>query len=123
MARPHLLVLSAASALAACSSTSDTVRVEPTIVQVVVDGEVGSPEAPLDFSGETITRSISVQTLDKDGQPYPFDGDLTVRVRPGKLDQNSQAKLSPSTNRRWLGSTSRMACAARRWTVFNPSQL
>lgn len=89
MARPHLLVLSAASALAACSSTSDTVRVEPTIVQVVVDGEVGSPEAPLDFSGETITRSISVQTLDKDGQPYPFDGDLTVRVRPGKLDQEA----------------------------------
>lgn len=89
MALPRLQALVAASLLAACSTTSQSDRIEPTIVQVSVEGELGSPEAPLDFSGSTITRTISVQTLDKDGQPYPFDGDLTVRVRPGKLDQEA----------------------------------
>lgn len=80
--------------LPACSTSTTTVRVEPTTIEVTVDGELGTPDAPLPFSGETVTRTITVRTLDKNGDPYAFEGDLSVRVRPGKLDQAQWISIS-----------------------------
>ncbi len=97
---PILLASVAACALSGCSKTVTTERIEPTIIEVSVDGELGSPDAPLAFSGDTVSRTITVQTLDAAGQPYPFEGDLSVRVRPGKLDQ---AQWISVTGGQWTG--------------------
>lgn len=75
--------------LTACTSTGSFARIEPTSVQVEVQGELGSPEAPLEFPRLPISRTVSLQTLDRDGQPYDFNGDLSLRVRPGTLGQSS----------------------------------
>jgi len=80
--------------LCACSATATVDRIEPTSVQVAITGELGTQDAPLDFSGDPITRSITVQTLDRNGDPYAFNGDLTLRVRPGKLDQSQWIAVS-----------------------------
>ena len=73
--------------LAACTASSTTDRIEPTSIRVEVDGELGSPADPLPFSGESMSRTIRVETLDKDGEPWPLEGDLSLRIRTGKLDQ------------------------------------
>ncbi|MCB9778165.1 MAG: hypothetical protein H6742_06360 [Alphaproteobacteria bacterium] len=73
--------------LLGCTADPGRQRIEPTTIEVTVQGELGSPEEPLPFSPDTLTRTVEVQTLDIHGEPYPFDGDLVVRVRPGKLDQ------------------------------------
>lgn len=96
---PGLIGLSLLS-LGACTRTADIDRIEPTSIVATVEDDLGSPEAPLDFSGSPITRTISVQTLDKNGDPYPFNGDLTLRVRPGKLDQSQWVTLTEGV---WQG--------------------
>lgn len=77
-----------------CTSTSSTPRVEPTSIVVTLEGETASAESPLPFPRLATSQRISVQTFDKDGQPYPFDGDLTLRVRPGKLEQSQWITLA-----------------------------
>ncbi|RME27848.1 MAG: hypothetical protein D6798_03700, partial [Deltaproteobacteria bacterium] len=86
--------------LVGCARSVTTERVEPTTIVVSVEGELGTPDDPLPFSGDTVSRTITVQTLDASGQPYPFDGDLSLRVRPGKLDQ---AQWIPVTGGEWTG--------------------
>ena len=94
------LAIAVAPALSACARTAEQARIEPTAIQVTLLGETGAEEAPLAFSAETVSWTIQVQTLDKDGEPYPFEGDLSLRVRPGKLDQEQWISLSGGT---WEG--------------------
>ncbi|MCP4807276.1 MAG: hypothetical protein GY913_25875 [Proteobacteria bacterium] len=72
----------------ACGTKSTADRVEPTFIYVtVLADDLGSEESPLPFSSETAQLPVRVETLDSDAEPYPFTGDLSVNVRPGRLDQ------------------------------------
>jgi hypothetical protein len=69
----------------ACSESKVGPRIEPTFIEVTLDGETGSAEAPLAFSGEPATWTLTAQALDKNREPYALTGDLTAHVRPGRL--------------------------------------
>ena len=79
------IILSTAFALSCTTESYTPERVEPSFIQVTIEGELGSPEAPLDFTSEAITRTISIQTLDYNSDPYHMNGDLKLHVRPGKV--------------------------------------
>jgi hypothetical protein len=76
--------------LLACTGVERASRVEPTFLEVTLaDGvPTGSAESPLPFSSDEQPLSVTVRTLDVNGEPTPFDGDLTVKVRPGVLEQD-----------------------------------
>ena len=64
-----------------CTSAPKTEHPEPTFIYVEMEGDVGSAEEPLAFtpvsckeSEDISCISFSVQTLDKNGDPYPFNG-------------------------------------------------
>ncbi len=72
-----------------------TERVEPTFVYVtVLTEDLGSAESPLAFTTDVVPLRVRVETLDVDGDPYPFTGDLSVKVRPGILEQEKWISLS-----------------------------
>jgi hypothetical protein len=61
-------------------------RVEPSFIQVELDGfEAGTEESPRAFSTEALDVPVTVTTLDVHGDPYSFTGDLKPQVRPGVL--------------------------------------
>lgn len=81
--------------LLACAQTLPTDRVEPTFIYVtVLQDEVGSVEEPLAFSSETAALPVKVETLDVNGDPYPMNGDLVIKLRPGRLDQEEWVTVS-----------------------------
>lgn len=87
--------------LAACTTTgSGKDRIEPTFINVALEGDLGTAEAPLPFTVEPQTWVANVTTLDANGDPYPFDGDLKIRTRPGRLDMDSWVTL---TDGAWSG--------------------
>ena len=70
----------------ACTTTPEvTQTIEPSFIVVQVEGEQGSMDSPLPFSAEPISRNISIQTLDRNAEPYPFNGDLKIDIRTGRL--------------------------------------
>ncbi|MCB9609842.1 MAG: hypothetical protein H6716_24855 [Polyangiaceae bacterium] len=76
-------------ALMACTEAPLPERIEPTFLQVeLIEGETGTAEAPQPFSTEVQSRTMRVTALDVNGDPTSFDGDLTVRVRPGRLEMS-----------------------------------
>ncbi len=79
---------------------TDKLRVEPTFVTVTLSGDMGSQETPRLFTTEPQNWPVLVQTLDKDGDPYDFDGDLKIKVRPGDLDMDPWVTL---TDGEWSG--------------------
>ncbi|MDG1482224.1 MAG: hypothetical protein P8R54_21720 [Myxococcota bacterium] len=89
--------------LSACTEAVDAPRVEPSFIVVEMNGETGSAEDRLAFSAETVTRTVTVSTLDADASPYPYTGELTIRVRPGKLESGGTVTL---TNGEWTGDVS-----------------
>ncbi len=75
--------------LLACADYTLYQRAEPTFVRVdLTGGELGTEETPLPFSAEPQSRTLRVTTEDKDGDPYGFDGELTVNIRTGRLEQD-----------------------------------
>jgi len=100
---PALLPALAALLLAGCSPSSGQVRIEPTVIQVQLSGDPGTADAPLPFSSAPATWQIEVQTLDKNGDPYAFTGDLSLRVRPGSLDQGQWITVADG---HWQGDVS-----------------
>ncbi|MFZ5476928.1 MAG: hypothetical protein ACOZNI_09160 [Myxococcota bacterium] len=73
--------------LFACAGRDVPARVEPSFVEVELgDVETGTAEAPLPFSTEPVDVPVTVRTLDVNGEPWDFDGDLVVHVRPGRYD-------------------------------------
>lgn len=83
MHKAPLLIL-----LAACAAPDAPERVEPTFIEVSVDAPQGSVDEPVPFTAEVTQATITVRTLDINADPYPFDGDLKLRVRPGRMDQD-----------------------------------
>lgn len=81
--------------LLACADSASRDRIEPSFIELSL-GDVarGSEEAPLAFTSSTVSVPVSIRTLGVDQQPYPFDGQLTVNVRPGKLDSESRVTVS-----------------------------
>ena len=79
----------------ACTNDQVTLeRIEPSFIVVEVDGDVGSVENPLPFSTEPISRNISIKTLDKNADPYPFHGDLKLNIRTGRLASDMEPWIS-----------------------------
>lgn len=73
-----------ALALACTRTVSAPDRVEPTFLYVeLLEGQTGSAEAPLPFTTEAQTLRLRVSAQDLHGDPYPLNGDLTVKVLPG----------------------------------------
>ncbi len=63
---------------------------EPTFIRVeLTEEELGSQESPLPFSSEPQSRSVRVTTEDRNGDPYAFQGELTVNIRTGRLEQST----------------------------------
>ena len=86
---------------AGCTTTgTNKERIEPTFINVSLAGDLATPEAPLPFTVEPQAWTATVSTLDAEGDAYPFDGDLKVRIRPGRLDMDSWVTLTDGT---WTG--------------------
>lgn len=93
-------------ALFACQQTADRpARVEPSFIEVELGEGVAAstPEEPLAFSTTAVEVPVTVRTLDVNGDPSPFDGDLTVKVRPGKLEQDPFVRVEGGE---WTGTVS-----------------
>jgi len=86
--------------LFACSEISEQIRIEPTFIVVSTDAELGSAESPLPFSDDLITQTFTVSTLDLNADPYPFNGDLVAKVRPGNLEIEPWISVTDGT---WTG--------------------
>jgi hypothetical protein len=82
--------------LLACGTEASRERVEPSFIHVdLVDtAVVGTPEAPLPFSSEGHAFGVTITTLDVHGDRYPFDGQLTLDVRPGRLTDPARVSLA-----------------------------
>jgi hypothetical protein len=87
--------------LAACVTGPATERVEPSFIEVTLDlADPGTEAAPLPFSTVTASIPVSVRTLDVHGDAWPFTGDLTVKSRPGIVDQDPKVSVTDGT---WSG--------------------
>jgi len=80
--------------LACTSEVAQQEKLEPSFIIVEVDGDHGTPTEPLLFSPEVIERNISIQTLDRNADPYPFNGDLKVDLRTGRLASDMDPWIS-----------------------------
>lgn len=88
--------------LLACTTPSPAERVEPAFIEVSLDGfSPGSRDAPLPFTTGAFDVPVTVRTLDVKGDPYPFEGDLKPKVRPGVLDSEPWIGV---TGGEWSGS-------------------
>jgi hypothetical protein len=86
--------------LLACSSTTRT-RVEPSFVNVAItSGSLGTEASPLAFSPDPVSYGLTVTTSDVNGEDYAFNGDLNLRVRPGKFSEDPVITLVDGT---WSG--------------------
>lgn len=90
--------------LLACWSPTEHTRVEPSFIQVALDGfDPGTREAPRPFTAETTDVPVTVTTLDVTGAPYAFTGDLKPMVRPGVLESEPWISVDGGT---WSGTLS-----------------
>ncbi|MFN7142464.1 MAG: hypothetical protein ACK4YP_01710 [Myxococcota bacterium] len=81
--------------LLACSLPGPKERVEPAFIEVTLDGFApGTRDAPLPFTAEPLDVPVTVRTLDVNGAPYPFEGDLKPKVRPGILESEPWITVS-----------------------------
>ncbi len=73
--------------LAACTPQGTRERVEPAFIEVSLEGFApGSREEPLPFTTTPLDVPVTLRTLDVNGEPYAFAGDLKPKVRPGVLE-------------------------------------
>jgi hypothetical protein len=78
------------SLLAGCTSTTiNTLSDKMYFIEVSITDEMDATE-PQPFSAEPIQRSLAIRTLDGNGDPISFTGDLKVTVRPGHIESGVQ---------------------------------
>ena len=101
--RPHHSLLLGLAALTGCQTTFEGPSRNPAFIQVSLaeSQETGTAENPLPFSSESVEVSVIVETLDSEGEPWPFSGVLTAAVRPAKFEGNPWIEV---TDGRWEGS-------------------
>ena len=89
--------------LACTTATRD--RVEPSFIHVNLaePSAAGTTEAPLPFSSEVLAVGITIDTLDVNGDPYAFDGELSLKVRPGRLTDPTRVTVTAGV---WAGTVS-----------------
>lgn len=88
--------------LLACTASAPRERIDPSFIHVdlVEPTTAGSVEAPLSFSATGRSFAITVTTFDVNGEQYPFNGELTLDVRPGRLADVTRATAVDGT---WTG--------------------
>lgn len=87
--------------LLACTITETRERIEPSFVSVTLDTtETGTQDAPIPFSSAPVSVGLSLQTLDVHQQPYAFNGQMTVSVRPAILDSDPRVTV---VDGKWSG--------------------
>ncbi len=90
---PTLLFLSGA-AISGCHRTEHVdINVLSFLQVTVVDGLVTSNEEPADFSAEPVTVRLKVEALNRNAEPFPFAGTLSVKARPADLESDDAATL------------------------------
>lgn len=87
--------------LACTSATRD--RVEPSFIEVKLAApeSAGTADATLAFSAVATSVGLSIATLDVQGQPYSFDGTLSLEVRPGRIADSNRITVEDGV---WSGS-------------------
>ena len=77
---------------AGCNKFVDNADGGLSFIEVSISGDPDNPDSDflgttgqMAFSPTALSRTISVQVLDRNAEPYPFNGDLKLDVRPGKL--------------------------------------
>jgi hypothetical protein len=74
-----------------------TEHIDPNVLSflqvVVTDGELGSSEAPIDFTRDEITVGVRVEALDRNAELAPFRGTLGVKTQPGDLVSDDEVEL------------------------------
>jgi hypothetical protein len=88
--------------LTGCDVSAPRERVEPSFIHVdLLDASTaGSPDAPLAFSASERSFGIVVTTYDVTGKSYPFNGELSLDVRPGRLTDPTRVAVVDGT---WSG--------------------
>lgn len=88
--------------LLGCTATAPRDRIDPSFIHVdlVEPTTSGSAEAPLPFSATGRGFALTVTTFDVDGEPYPFNGELALDVRPGRLADVTRATTTDGV---WSG--------------------
>lgn len=102
--------------LLACAAAPTRDRIDPSFIHVdlVEPTTAGTVEAPLPFSATGRPFGITVTTYDVKGEAYPFNGELTLDVRPGRLAEGTRATLVDGS---WTGTATLEAAfgPARIW--------
>jgi len=83
--------------LTACQNAMiPPVHLEPSFIQVSLGDNqaTGSQEEPLSFSSEEQMVALSIETLDRNGDPIDFEGTLQLNVRPGSLTGSPYVSVS-----------------------------
>jgi hypothetical protein len=81
-------------ALFGCTQTvTSTLSDKMYFMEVSVEDTTDNTE-PLPFFAEPIERTLSVKTLDGNGDDFAFTGDLKVTVRPGRLASDQDPWVS-----------------------------
>ena len=81
-------------ALFGCTNTvTSTLSDKMYFLEVSLE-DAEESETPMPFSAEPIERSLSIRTLDGNGDPFPYNGDLKVTVRPGRLASDQDPWIS-----------------------------
>ena len=66
------------------NSGRDTVRTEPTFIEVSMQGEVTNEES-IPYSNTVRTITVQGNTLDRNAEPYSYDGWIEVTAKPGDV--------------------------------------
>lgn len=88
--------------LLACSSVERN-RIEPSFVHVdlATGSTLGTEAAPLPFSAVGSTFTATITTWNVDGEAYPFSGEMSLSVRPGRVSAPARITLVDGA---WTGS-------------------
>ena len=87
--------------LLACTSAARD-RVEPSFIEVhlAAPESAGAKATPLPFTSVASSLGLSISTLDVKGGAYPFDGTLSVEVRPGRITDSTRVTVEDGV---WSG--------------------
>ncbi len=88
--------------LLACAAPSERIRIDPSFIHVDLTEPTaaGTTDAPLPFAATGQSFAIEVSTYDVTGAAWPFTGELTLDVRPGRLTSDSRIAV---VDGKWAG--------------------
>ncbi len=90
---PTLSALLVVGALGCSRSEHIDANVLSFLQVVITDGELASEESPTPFTEDQVTVTVRVEALDRNADPAPFSGTLSVKTQPGDLISDDEAQL------------------------------